>query len=232
MTTFKEKAERARKIIKEAIKNYKEDIAIACSFGKDSIVLLDLALKIKPNIKVFSVITPFTPPETLKYKQKIEEKYKISVKTFSANKNKKETVTLSCGKEVPLEELHRYDPDACCNYFKVGPTKKAIKELKLKAWMSGLRKDEGRTRIDYQDFEVKSGLTKVNPILGFTETDIWKYHACYEVPANPLYKIGYRSLGCTPCTSLIDDSKEERGGRWKGTAKQGGECGIHTQPLQ
>ena len=41
-----------------------------------------------------------------------------------------------------------------------------------------------------------------------------------------------RSLGCAPCTVPIYDHQQERNGRWQGTSKCGGECGIHTQVLK
>jgi len=74
----------------------------------------------------------------------------------------------------------------------------------------------------------KGTITKVNPILDWYEVDIWKYMAIHEIPVHPWYAMGYRSLGCAPCTHLVDDDETERAGRWLGTSKCGGECGIHT----
>jgi len=110
-------------------------------------------------------------------------------------------------------------------------TKKAVKDYNV--WFAGLRRDEGRTRTNYDYVEEKNGLIKVNPILDFTEKDIWKYLAINRIPPNPLYREGYRSLGCAPCSKVEQDENEtERAGRWQGTSKCGGECGIHTQPLK
>ncbi len=69
---------------------------------------------------------------------------------------------------------------------------------------------------------------KINPILDWSEVDIWRYTAIFGIPVNPAYRNGYRSLGCAPCTYLGKDSDTERAGRWHGTNKCGGECGIHT----
>ena len=55
--------------------------------------------------------------------------------------------------------------------------------------------------------------------------------ALFKVPANPLYAAGYRSLGCATCTKIAN-GPDERAGRWIGTSKCGGECGIHTRPLK
>ena len=74
-------------------------------------------------------------------------------------------------------------------------------------------------------------LIKLNPILLWYEREVWQYLALHRVPVNPLYAAGYRSLGCAPCTRITND-QNERAGRWVGTSKCGGECGIHTRPLK
>ena len=134
---------------------------------------------------------------------------------------------------VRQDGLYYSNPDACCDFYKVQPTRVAIKELGLDAWITGLRRTEGRTRADYDFVEEKGGLIKINPILDFTELDVWRYLAVNDIPVNPLYKEGYRSLGCEPCSRKEGDENEgEREGRWFGTKKQSGECGIHTKALR
>ena len=71
-------------------------------------------------------------------------------------------------------------------------------------------------------------ITKLNPILTWTEREIWQYLSTEYIPVHPWYKQGYRSLGCEPCTAIVDEKESERDGRWKGTCKAAGECGIHT----
>ena len=126
--------------------------------------------------------------------------------------------------------LYLTDPDLCCSLLKVEPTKEAVKNLD--AWISGLRKDEGYTRTDFKEVEENKGLFKINPILDWTELDVWRYLAISNVLVNPLYAQGYRSLGCAPCSRIVEDSDPERAGRWQDTSKCGGECGIHTKPLK
>jgi len=129
--------------------------------------------------------------------------------------------------------IYEVDPDLCCKLLKVDPTIAAVEYLD--AWFTGLRNTEGRTRKDYMEIEEDRsgpGLVKLNPILTFTELDIWRYLAMNEIPVNPLYKQGYRSLGCAPCSKIVGDDKDERDGRWQDTSKCGGECGIHTMKLK
>ncbi|MFA6322888.1 MAG: phosphoadenosine phosphosulfate reductase family protein, partial [Candidatus Buchananbacteria bacterium] len=124
------------------------------------------------------------------------------------------------------QKLWLSDPEKCCEYFKVAPTAQAI--FGLSAWLTGLRNTEGETRKDFKEIEYKK-VVKINPILDWTELDIWRYIAFNQMPIHPWYKDGYRSLGCQPCTAIIADDKSERLGRWQNTNKCGGECGIHTK---
>ena len=130
------------------------------------------------------------------------------------------------------EDLFRTNPDLCCTILKVNPTRNAIEEMGVRCWVTGLRCTEGRTRVDFLEMEERDeGLTKLNPILLWKEREIWQYIGLHKVDVNPLYAEGYRSLGCAPCTHISFDDNE-RAGRWVGTSKCGGECGIHTRPLK
>ena len=218
MSTIVDKIKHSKELIKDAVEKYTPRIAVASSWGKDSMVLLHLALQIDPHIKVISVITPFKPKETLLFKDKIVKKWKLNYSEYRAE-----------GDNLPVG-LWKTDPDRCCYIYKVEPFKRAVQDLDC--WLSGIRSKEGRTRGDYEEIEESGTLVKINPLLKWEEIDIWKYAALYQVPMNPLYQLGYRSLGCEPCTSIIDDDEPERAGRWKGTNKCGGECGIHTTKLR
>lgn len=225
MNTIQDKIEHSKDVIRQAMSENPR-IAVASSFGKDSMVVLHLALEVDPNIKVFSVMTKFKPKETFEYKEKITKEWNLNIETFMSDV------------DVPVE-MSRTEPDRCCDILKVEPTKRALSNLD--AWITGLRRTEGRTRTDYEEVErsalaltrmdgkaIKTRITKINPILDWTETDIWKYIAMNSIPVHAWYKMGYRSLGCEPCTKLVDDEDTERAGRWAGTSKCGGECGIHT----
>lgn len=208
-------------IIANSVERYPK-IAVASSFGKDSVVLLHLCRRIDPNIKVFSVMTPFKPQETLDYKKMLTELWNLNIETFDYTN----VVDASCVES----KLYETDPDYCCEVYKVAPVKTAIEKLGLEAWMAGLRNTEGHTRKFIHIIEEKNGLYKINPILHWTEEEVWLYHALNNIPVHPLYARGYRSLGCTPCSQPY--TKTERGGRWVGTCKEGGECGIHSKSLK
>ncbi|MBS3090143.1 phosphoadenylyl-sulfate reductase [Candidatus Pacearchaeota archaeon] len=246
MGTLNEKVEHAKLIIKDAASKYKR-IAVACSFGKDSMVAVHLSRSIEPKLPIFSVMTIYKPSETLEYLIEINREMNLDATVYIVadeipeifKENKINTVLLPAHdfhkyfdyvKEKTGKSLYETNPDECCRLLKVEPTKEAVKDLD--AWITGLRKTEGQTREDYQEVEVKGGLVKINPILQFTELDIWRYLAMNNIKVNPLYKKGYRSLGCEPCSIIVPDNEPERAGRWQGTSKCGGECGIHTRILK
>lgn len=215
---FKEKVERSIAFIKEAYKKYGEGLVVANSLGKDSVCVWDLAKKVSPKIKGFIITTRFKPKETVQFMNETVAQYP-ELKVFKND-------------EVIPDKLYLKDPDKCCDILKVLPTRLAVEEMKVKCWVTGLRCTEGRTRTDFKEVEERDeGLVKLNPILIWKEREVWQYLAINGVKVNPLYKQGYRSLGCEPCTRITSD-EDERAGRWIGTSKCGGECGIHTRPLK
>lgn len=215
---FKEKVDRSLTLIEEAYKKYGKELVVANSLGKDSVAVWDLAKRVSPKIKGFIVTTRFKPKETIKFMNGEVKRYP-ELKVFKSD------VKITA-------ELYKTDPDKCCDLLKVEPTRRAIEEMNVGCWVTGLRCTEGRTRTDYKEVEKRDkDLLKLNPILIWKEREVWQYLALYEVKVNPLYKLGYRSLGCWPCTRITNEDNE-RAGRWIGTSKCGGECGIHTRPLK
>ena len=238
------KVKHAKELIAESIEKFPK-LAVACSFGKDSMVTVHIAREIDPQIKVFSVMTQYKPRETFEYLKLMNEKMGLRTTVYIVADDVPE-ILMGDFLEVILfptaefkqaaskiesqneTSIYAVDPDECCRLLKVEPTKVAV--ASLDAWITGLRNTEGRIRADYQEVEEKGGLIKINPILTFTEADIWKYIATRGIKPHPWYKMDYRSIGCAPCSN--PGGELERDGRWKDTSKCGGECGIHTQRLK
>lgn len=214
---FAAKVDRALGLLETQRDAHGHGLVVAHSLGKDSCVVWDLAQRVDPTLRGFIVTTRFKPPETVAFMADVVARYpRLSV-------YRNEIV-------VP-EDLPATDPDRCCELLKVAPTRRALAELDASCWATGLRCTEGRTRTDFREMEERdAGLVKLNPILVWHEREVWQYLAIRGVPVNPLYAAGYRSLGCAPCTRVAA-GPDERAGRWLGTSKCGGECGIHTRSL-
>ncbi len=251
--TFEEKKQHSLELIQDALRTYGDKVAVACSWGKDSMVLLHLARSINPDVPIFSVLTIHKPTETFNFIEQVVEQYHLKPKFFMVGDTTPEMflkknieVTLLSPTEYQRQaektkketghEIYSADPDLCCKLLKVVPVRYAYTTLGLQAWLSGLRSSEGYTRKYVAEIEkISDHETKLNPLLTLTEEEIWKYIKNNKLPVHPWYKKKYidgrkiRSLGCEPCTVPIFDHESERDGRWRKTIKKGGECGIHTR---
>jgi len=215
---YAQKVERSLELIAQAWVEHGQGLVVANSLGKDSCVVWDLAKRVGRDIRGFIVTTRFKPDETVQFMHRTVARYP-------------ELAVFRNDQPIP-DRFYAIDPDRCCDTLKVEPTRRAVAEMGVSCWVTGLRCTEGRTRTDYREVEERDrGLLKLNPILIWHEREIWQYLALNQVAVNPLYAEGYRSLGCAPCTR-ISAGGDERAGRWIGTSKCGGECGIHTRPLR
>ena len=215
---FAEKVDRSLGLIRDAYEEFGEGLVVANSLGKDSVAVWHLAKRVSPDIRGFIVTTRFKPKKTVEFMKEQVAAYP-ELKIFRNDEG------------IP-DKLYETNPDQCCDILKVQPTRQAVEEMNIACWITGLRCTEGRTRTDFQEVEERDeDLVKLNPILIWYEREIWEYLALNGVKVNPLYAQGYRSLGCGPCTHISTDP-DERAGRWIGTSKCGGECGIHTRPLK
>jgi phosphoadenosine phosphosulfate reductase len=215
---FAQKVERSLELLQQAYEQFGERLVVANSLGKDSVVVWHLAKRVAPAIRGFIVTTRFKPEETKRFMRRTVMQYP-ELRIYENNE------------PIP-NDLYKRDPDLCCELLKVRPTRRAIEEMDAACWVTGLRCTEGRTRTDFHELERRDeDLMKLNPILIWKELEVWQYIALHDVPVNPLYAKGYRSLGCAPCTRIATGNNE-RAGRWVGTSKCGGECGIHTRSLK
>ncbi len=194
-------------------------ICVAGSFGKDSVTLLHMLRDIKPVIDVVYLNTGFDFPETLTFIEELKREWGLNIKEYRPLLSVEEQE----GRYGP--DLYKTNPELCCGIRKVEPMARALKGYE--AWITGLRRDETEFRKHIRVVEVQNGVVKINPLAGWTEDEVWSYIRSQGVPYSPLYDEGYRSLGCWPCTLAGSWGRFERVGRWAGTSKEGGECGIH-----
>lgn len=210
-----------QEILAWAIREFSPDITLACSFGGISgMALLDMAVKIDPNINVFYLDTDFLFPETYQTRDKAVTIYKITPVGFKS----KLTPEQQEAQHGPA--LWNRDPDLCCAIRKVEPNVRAL--AGKRAWIAGLRRDqsEGRKETGIVEWDSKFGMVKINPLANWTEKDLWTYIMANDVPYNPLHDQNYPSIGCTYCTKPVAPGADPRSGRWVGFEKD--ECGLHT----
>jgi len=196
-----------------------EKIALACSFGKDSVTVLSIARELKPDITVFWIKTGYAFKETEDFKDLLVKEWGLEMAEVIPRISKEEL------EEAHGKELYKDDPKRCCECLKVEPTRRFLSDLD--AWITGLRRDETEHRENLEMVERYEGMpVKINPIVKWTADDVWNYIKKYDVPYNPLYDKGFVSLGCEPCTRACSWGRFERAGRWPDREEK--ECGMHT----
>jgi len=135
--------------------------------------------------------------------------------------------------EKGLFSFYRDGHAECCKIRKVEPLKRALGGLK--AWITGVRKDQSATRVALDNVQVDgvfkgkndSPLVKFNPLANVTSEQVWDYIKKNDVPYNELHDKGFKSIGCQPCTRPIKDGQHEREGRWWWESVEEKECGLH-----
>ncbi|KPV40771.1 phosphoadenylyl-sulfate reductase [Alicyclobacillus ferrooxydans] len=210
---------RPEEILAEALKRI-PNLALACSFGAEDMVLLDMLMNLAPETKVFYLDTDVLFQETYDLIEEAKQRYTIP-NLIRVNS----TLTLKEQAEIHGDALWTREPDRCCNIRKVQPLTEMLSTLD--GWITGIRRDQTAFRAGAQAFEqdYKFGLIKVNPLICWTEGDVWQYIRDNNVPYNPLHDQGYPSIGCVHCTRAVKPGEDSRSGRWSGFVKT--ECGLH-----
>lgn len=212
-------------ILRWAWERFGARAAIGTSFQGAGLVMIHLAKAQQLQFPVFTLDTGVLFPETLQLKQRLEEFFQIQIEALVPD------LTVEQQARVHGDELWKRDPDLCCTVRKVLPLQSKLNELDC--WMTGLRRQQSESRagigiIESYVLDEAAGreIAKLNPMAQWKREAIWEYIRKHNIPYNPLHDLGYRSIGCQPCTSLAGSGEEERAGRWVGFQKV--ECGIHT----
>lgn len=209
-------------VLKEAIKRYAPKIVLACSFGAEDVVLVDMVHRIDPAIPLFYLDTDFLFPETYATRDRIIQQYALQPAQVLQVRSLL-TPDQQAAQHGPA--LWTTEPDRCCQLRKVEPLTRVLKGYE--AWITGIRRDQSPTRANAGliEWDGKFQLVKVNPLARWTWADVWTYIKVYEVPYNPLHDQNYPSIGCTHCTAPVAPGEDPRAGRWKTFTKT--ECGLH-----
>ena len=207
-----------KKLIEWSIETYYPKLAIASSFSLEDTILIALASEIRDDVRVVFLDTNFHFRETYEFIEHIRDRYDFILDIVKAR--------------MPLEQqiiehgvrLHDHDIDLCCHINKVEPIMEVLKGVD--AWVTGLRRVQSSSRQDLKQVEYQDDLVKISPLAAWTSQDVREFAEKEDVPVHPLYDLGYKSIGCMPCTRPVRQGEHERSGRWSGANKL--ECGIHT----
>ena len=189
-------------MLAEAVERHGDRLVMLCSFQKEESVLVDELVKLAPDARIVTIDTGVLFPETLATWRAFEERFGI---------------------DVQIEDARGAwtGPEQCCGERKVAALDRAI--AGADAWITGIRREQSPTRANAQtvEFDDHRGIWKYNPLVEWTEKDLWKRIFDRDLPYHPLHDQGYASIGCAPCTN----PGSGREGRWAGLTKT--ECGLH-----
>lgn len=219
-----EKVELSKLIIQYAVEKYPR-IFTACSFGKDSRVIADIAMQVRPDMQFIGIDTGYEFPETMRFAEKLVQETSMKFKWVRASPEARAKIDREYG-----DSFVKNDQYKCCE-MKIPAIESALGEYD--AWVTGLRRDETEYRKNTKLIE-QGKITKINPIAFWTKDDVWQYIKDNNLQYHPLYDAGFLSLGCKPCTTMGKtregggrQGQFERAGRFAGTEHQGQECGLH-----
>ncbi|MDX9847046.1 MAG: phosphoadenylyl-sulfate reductase [Tenuifilaceae bacterium] len=205
--------------------HFGQSIALSSSLGLEDQVLTDMLVKISPKTTIFTLDTGRLFPETYDLIDRTCSKYKINIKIYFPNKEDVEEMVNQKGINLFYHSVE--NRKECCRIRKIVPLKRAF--TGLDAWICGLRREQSVTRNNMHmvEWDNDNGLVKVNPLINWSEKDVWEYVNQHNVPVNPLHKKGFPSIGCQPCTRAIESGEDIRAGRWWWENPDTKECGLH-----
>ncbi|HEX8960703.1 MAG TPA: phosphoadenylyl-sulfate reductase [Geobacteraceae bacterium] len=201
-------------------------VSLACSFSVEDVVIIDMARSLGLDVGIFALDTGRLNEETYEVADAIAERYRVKLDWFFPRHDAVEKLLNEKGTFSFRESLeNRHE---CCHIRKVEPLGRALSGLA--GWITGLRREQSVTRANLAPIEIdqtNGGILKINPLLEWTEAQVWEYAEAQHVPVNRLHKQGYPSIGCAPCTRPVAPGEHPRAGRWWWENPEHKECGLH-----
>ncbi|MEX0804591.1 MAG: phosphoadenylyl-sulfate reductase [Candidatus Binatia bacterium] len=204
-------------------------LALACSFQAEGSVLIDLIHRTRgADFRLFTLDTGRLNQETYDCMEAIRARYGVQIEVFVPETTALEVMVRRHGQNLFYDSIEQRK--LCCAIRKVEPLNRALQGLK--AWMTGLRREQAVTRSDARKVELDKdhgNILKINPLVDWTYEQVWSYIRANKLPYNRLHDQGYPSIGCAPCTRAVKPGEDLRAGRWWWENPDTKECGLHLQ---
>jgi phosphoadenosine phosphosulfate reductase len=213
-------------ILRQGIATANGPVKLACSFSVEDVVIIDMFSRLQLPVGIFALDTGRLNEETYEVADAIAERYQVTIDWYFPRHEAVEQLLREKGSLSFRESLaNRHE---CCHIRKVEPLGRALHGLA--GWVTGLRREQSVTRADLAPLErdeANGGIIKINPLLEWTEQQVWEYADTNRVPVNRLHRQGYPSIGCAPCTRPVAPGEHPRSGRWWWENPEHKECGLH-----
>ncbi|HET9105764.1 MAG TPA: phosphoadenylyl-sulfate reductase [Steroidobacteraceae bacterium] len=218
------KASAAREQLLAALREHGR-VVYSNSLGAEAMVLTDIIWTHAPGIDMFSIDTGRLHQETYDLLEKLERRYRRSLRLIHPDAQALEHLASRQGVNGFYHSLDARL--ACCRVRKVEPFRRAI--AGYAAWVTGVRREQSATRAQARpvEWDAEHGLHKISPLLDWSEAEIWQYIRARQLPYNALHDRQFPSIGCFPCTRAIQPGESRRAGRWWWEQPESRECGLH-----
>lgn len=224
MSELQQKVEQVITVLTDAVQNY-APVAFANSFGAEDMVLTDLIYRNKLDIGMFSLDTGRLPPETYNLMQEVQIRYGVSMEIYFPDAAQIEAYVAQNGVNGFYDSVA--SRKRCCHIRKVEPLRRALQGKR--AWITGIRHEQATTRrsLSSSVFDMTHQIQKFNPLLEWSNAQVWAYLKQNDVPYNKLHDQFFPSIGCAPCTRAVTPGEDIRAGRWWWETSETKECGLH-----
>ena len=216
----------AEAVLRWALDKFHPRIALSNSLQTEDMVVLDIASRIEPKVRVFTLDTGRLHQETYDMMDRVRDRYGVKLEVLFPDAAEVQAMVESKGLNLFYESVE--NRHQCCGVRKVKPLQKML--AGLDAWVTGLRRDQWSSRTNIQKIEIDAAngeIIKVNPIADWTQQQLDDYVKSHNVPQHALYAKGFTSIGCLPCTRATQPGENPRAGRWWWEQEGQKECGLH-----
>jgi len=215
-------------VLRWAVSEFGSSVSLACSFGAEDVLLVDILSKIDLKSRIFVLDTGRLHQETYDVMEACRKRYGIDFEVYNPDTAQLQQLLRLKGSNSFRDSID--NRKECCGIRKVEPLRRALSGQK--AWITGLRREQSVTRLDLPVIELDhthGGITKISPLADWTEAQVWDYIRTNDVPYNALHDQGFPSIGCAPCTRAVHPGEDLRAGRWWWEAPEQKECGLHSR---
>ena len=216
---FLEKSD-AEERVRWGVEKFENRLVLSSSFGAQAAVMLHLATRVSPTIPVIFIDTGYLFSETYKFAESLVKRLGVNLSVYRSKRSPAWQEALY-GKrwEQGIDGLESYN-----NENKVEPMNRALDDLKAKAWLAGLRRQQSASREALPVLALANGRVKIHPIIDWTDKNVHDYLKANDLPYHPLWEEGYISIGDTHTTRRLEDGMSEEETRFFGLKR---ECGLH-----
>ncbi len=219
------KTKDAREIIAFFIDKLGDKLTFGTSLGAEDQVITQMIASISKEATIFTLDTGRLFAETYDLIDRTTKKYNIKIHPYFPAAEEVEDMVMKHGINLFYNSIDLRHQ--CCQIRKLNPLKRAMNGKE--AWITGLRRSQSITRTTMQivEWDDNSKKIKINPLINWSEKEVWDYIKAHHIPYNPLHDKGFPSIGCQPCTRAIMEGEDLRAGRWWWENPDTRECGLH-----